>query len=477
MNMALSTDSQYLAHEFKSTSSLYALISGWKVNSVRDAINAHDLGSSFLLSGGVSVVSSRYSAIFGSLSQRVAPPLGLQREVFGGDRGPARRAREGFTRVMGKIDPYFGDIFKAKAMMGFQVLHHTWIPSPDASTLEPQTKLWPAAFVWWNPLNNKLEAITTEGRIPIVDGDGKWTVIGTGDQPFLNGAVRVLGEPWAAGRTGERDEAALSAYLGRMCPIGILPASIEPNTPEGDDFLESVKDLGDAQSGGIFPNGSDIKTLPNVDSNAAALFAGFLNRRERACAIALLGTDGTMSPTTQGVYVSPLFGHVAFAVVRSDTADAGGGLTRFGNVYGEINYGLSPEDAPGYRWLLPDPTEAERLAALSKRYLDAAVIVKAERAANLDVTQDRITAIYGALDLPVPLVPETKSKAPILPWHVETGIVSDDEARASLGLDPFPDGVGSIETLAERKKNAPEAPQSEPVEPADPLAPKRVPKL
>jgi hypothetical protein len=446
--MSLSTDHKYLAHEFTATLSLYSVIHGWNVGTIRGAVDAHDVGASFILSGGLSVVASRWPAIFGPLGQRKAPPLGLQREVTGGDRGAARRAKDGFARVMSAQETSFGDIFDAHAMMGFQILQHTWKPAADASTLEPTTKLWPAACTWFNPLSRKLEAITMDGRWPIEDGDGHWSIVGTGEQPFRNGAIRALGETWAAGRGGERDEAALSAYLGRLCPIGILPSAIEPGSPAGDNFLQAIKDLGEAQSGGIFPSGSDVKTLPNIDAGAAGLFAGFLTRRERAAAIALLGTDGTVSAGSPGVYVSPLFGAVAFAKVREDTAHAGGAYTRLGAAYGAINYGLSAEESPGYRWLLPDPTEAARRKAEGDTLLQAAAIVKAEREAGVDITPTRIGVIYSRLGVPVPAIPETSAKGQIFAYHIEQNIVAPDQVLETLGLPALPGGVGTPASLA-----------------------------
>ncbi len=446
--MNISTDTKYLGHEFTTWQSLYALIAGWNVSTVRGAIDAHDTGSSFVLSGGLAVVASRYPWIFAALRQRKAPPLGLSREVYGGDSGSALRAKQGFSRVARAIERLHGDIFDGHAQLGFQVLQHVWRPSADASTIEPTTKLWPSSCVWLNPRSGGLESITTEGRIPIIDGDGHWTIIGAGQRPFLNGAVRAYGENWAGARYAQRDEEALSAYLGRLCPIGILPAAILPNTPEGDAFDAAVKDLGEAQSGAVFPTGSQITTLPNVDAGAAQLFAGLLERRGRACAMVILGTDGTISKGSPGVYTSPLFGEVAFAVVREDTAHAGAGISRLGAVYGAVNYGLSEEESPGYRWLLPDPTEADRRKALAEADLALAATLTAWKAAGIEITPERANALakrYGAD--PVALAAGGK-RPEIFAYHIEQKVVAPDQVLASLDLPVLPGGVGSPEHLA-----------------------------
>jgi hypothetical protein len=444
----ISTDTKYLQTTFTTRSNLYALLAGWGVNTVRSAVDAHDEGSSFVLSDGLLTVASRHPRIFGPRAQRRAPPLGLQHEVTGGDRGPARRAREGFAAALKQhVEPKLGDIVDGLGGMGFQVLQTTWVPSADASTLDPVTTLFPSPSVTWNPWYQRLEAITAEGgRVPIVPGDGKWEIVGTGAKPWLRGAVRALAEGWASSRYAERDEAALSAYLGRLCPIGIAPVNIQPNTPEGDAFRDAVQGLGEAQSGGIFPFGSEVTTLPNVDAGAAALFEGFLDRRAAGFEIVILGAPRAGS--TPGVYLSPQYGEVTASIVRSDTTTISAALTRIGAVYGALNYGLSEVESPSHRWLLPDTTEAERVKATADAYTRAAAIVNAERLAGLDMTPERLAVIYGGQGIPAPSMPITAAKAQIFAYHLTTNTIAIDEVRETLGVQPLPGGVGSPEALA-----------------------------
>jgi hypothetical protein len=450
----LSTDAQYLAHSFWTPSNLYQTSTGWDVMTITGAINAHDSGS-FWTSSALAVVVSRYPWIFGPLSQRKAPPLGLTREVFipdGTDRGKSRIASREFSALMLQNEALFGDVFRPHALMGFSVLQDTWFYDPATKTQIPITNVWPTSAVRWNAYLKKLQAFTMDGLVDINDGDGKWRIVGMGTQPYIEGAIRSVAMPWAQAVNSDRNEAALSDYLGRLCPIAILPGGkdvpvIPPDSPEGKQTLAALKDLGKARSGGMFAAGTTVTTLANVDAGAAALFTGLLPRRAQGMAIALLGTDGTTT-NPGGVYASPMFAGVALAKIREDVNHAGRAWTTLGNHYGEMNYGLTPESSPSYRWLLPDPTEAERRKAMGDAFARAAAAVTAERAAGLEMTPERLAVIYGSQGLPVPTMLDATAKAPIFAYHITSNIVAPDQVLETLGLPAMPGGVGSPEALA-----------------------------
>lgn len=453
--VTLSTDQQYLSHAFWTQTSLYQAIGGWELATVRSAIDAHDAGS-FFASSALAVVISRYPWIGGPLGQRKAPPLGLTRETFipdGTDRGKSRIARLEFDALMVENEWMFGDVFRPHAMLGFSILQDTWRYDRETKTQVPITTVWPTASMRWNNWTKRFQAFTTDGPVDVVDGDGKWRIVGTGIQPYIEGAVRMLAMPWAGAQSAERDEAALSEYLGRMCPIAILPGGkkddvvITPGSDEGKQTLEALKNLGKARSGGMFAGGTQITTLSNVDAGAAALLSGLLERRAKAMSIALLGTDTTT--VAPSVYLSPSLAGVSLAKVREDVTHAGRAWSKLGSHYGAINYGLTPSQSPSYRWLLPDPTEADRVKATGEGLLRAASIVAAERAASLDMSTERIAAIYASQGVPAAQDAKSKAQAPIYAYHITGGTVSLDEVRQTLGFEPLPGGVGSPAALAE----------------------------
>lgn len=392
----VSSDRAYLEHEFSLWPSLFSVITSWKVEDVRSAINQHDFGS-FTLSSSLAVIASRYPTIYGPLQQRLGIPLGIERAIYGGDRGPARRAKEDFTAYMQTMEGEFGDVFLPHCMMGFSWLHTSW-PEKDGD-LVPQTKVWPSVATRFVEPWGKFQALTTEGWIDMVDGDGKWTMVGTGERPHRLGAIRVLGEPWMKAGFADRDEAGLSAFLGKLAPFGILPAGdgkgtphITPKSNEGLEIADALKNLGRARSGGLFPAGTEVKSLNGVDAGSAVIFEQIFGRTGKAHAIALLGTDGTVSPGSGGVYVSPIFGRVALSVIRPDLTHGERAFNQIARIGTTLNYGPSVV-SPVYRWLLPDPAEAERKDAIAKQNKSFNEILAGWIAAGLEPTQEDVDAL------------------------------------------------------------------------------------
>src|SRR6185503_2757336 len=95
--------------------------------------------------------------------------------------------------------------------------------------------------------------------------DGHWTVIAPwGDKSHpshLMGAVRALGLTWMKGSFADRDEASYSDTHGRPKPVGKLPAGKSAHSPEGQELAAMVRGLGRPGSGGLYPDGADVKML------------------------------------------------------------------------------------------------------------------------------------------------------------------------------------------------------------------------
>lgn len=446
--MMISANQAYLGHTYETYNTLFWNIGGWSVATIRRAIDGHDTGRGLAVSWALGVVASRYPSIFGALRQRKAPPLGLKTEVTGGDRGPARLARDDFALAMKDAKPLWGDVFDEHAMMGFSVLQVVMRYNDERGVLMPEVTRWPMTAIQFDPLEVRYLAITTEGLIPIVD-DGHWLIVGTGETPHLNGAIRALALQWAKAGFTDRDEAALAEYLGRKVPIGYLPPNVAAKSDEGLEMADAIRDVGKAKSGALFPNESKVETLDNIDAGAAQLFGGVLDRCSRNFAIALLGQSGTVSPGSPGVYTSPLFGEVAFAIVREDTDHAARAFTRLAEVMTLRNYGALVQP-PGFRWVLPDPTEEARLKAKAEQYEAFHRAIKAEKENGFVVDQLRTEALAAEYSITPPMLADTRPQGgEIFAYHIDGQIVAKDEVRARLGLDALPDGAGSVERLAE----------------------------
>lgn len=409
-------DEKYLRHEFKTYQSVNPWVGSWDVATMRSAIDAHDNGY-FYYSSAAAVKITQFAPIFGALRQRVEPPLGFQRRVLGGGRGLDRIVRAEIEAQFGdESDSYpswlLGDIYKALALMGFCWLQHTYRPSTDGMTLEPRTRPWPTAAVQWIQHRGVYQALTLEGPIDLVDGDGHWSLVGHGEAPHLNGAIRALGTEFMDGAYARRDRSDYGDRFAHPKPIATLPDKIAVGSPEGKETADVVRDLGEPGSGGVFMHGTDVEMLEVAGSVAVSIFDQIFATAWTNVACALLGTDGTLSKGTGGVYASPMFAGVKLEIIRSDVKAEQRAANR-GHIAPqlELNYAGQLTVKPRLDIPLPDPERDARTTALAKRHLDLAAIAKAEREAGFVVDQPRVDELAAALDVAPPTLEAKKAQS------------------------------------------------------------------
>jgi hypothetical protein len=299
----------------------------------------------------------------------------------------------------------FGEIVRSLALMGFAVLQHVYAPSKDDPTLlRPKTTIWPTAYTQKTALNGGFEIMTTEGLIPIQSGDGHWTIIGHGENPHLNGAVRALGLEFMKAGFAERDRNNYSAMHGIPKPLGFMPPDMAVGSPEGEAFAETVQNLSEPGSGGAFMNGSDVKML-EASADTSRVFSDIVASSRSNIACALLGTDGTLNKGTGGVYTAPVYEGVVTWIIRSDVTCTETGIN-YGLIapYTALNYGNVP--APKLVIPLPDWDRDARTKSYADRLKAFHEIVGRERQNGFRVSEERVRQLARSLEIEPPeLIP------------------------------------------------------------------------
>ena len=97
--VTVSDDAGYLGHEFRAGFALLMYTGEWDLPKVRYAVTQLQMGIPWL-AAWLCQVAVRHPYIFIPLRQRGELPNGADAEVLGGDRGAARRAKEGFAAEM-----------------------------------------------------------------------------------------------------------------------------------------------------------------------------------------------------------------------------------------------------------------------------------------------------------------------------------------------------------------------------------------
>lgn len=432
----------------------------------RAAIEMHDQGL-FYESWRLAIAMTRFAPVYAALEIRTAPVISLPRKIAGGQRGLARMVREEITEQLAPQDgligsPYFppylwGDIEQQIAMMGFCVLQHVH-GEPDDRMVRPVfTRVWPGWATVRYAYRKTFVALTTDGPVDILN-DGKFTLIGKTSDPHFQGAVRALVGPTLSGVQAMQ---ARDQWIDRFADpklVATAPEGTAVRSPEGMALFNALATIYGPEGKGVLPFGATLESI-GIDAKAAGPFKDALESNNAYISAILTGTD--ISPGTGGVYKSPMFWGIVRATIGDDIAAIVRGVNG-GHVYPytRMNYaaGIEQDQARG-TWVdpvlsipLPDPEADARIASYILRRKALTDQIQADRQAGAEVGQDQVDGLARSLDVEtIVLADKTPTTAEITEKDVELKVVAPDEYRARKGLDPLPDGVGTVEQLARER--------------------------
>ncbi len=384
---------------------------------------------------------------------------------------------------------------------GFAILQHVHGPPSGPYGFRPvYTRLWPAWAVYFQRYRKTFVAITREaGSCDIIDGDGKWSIICTSDEPFTQGAIRALGPEYLSGGFTEIAQQSYIDAYGNPHPVATMGPNTGPDTPEGRLFLGCVQEF--RKPGGVIlmPAGAKMEMV-EMAAKANAVFDSALSRIVMYIFFALLGNNGSAGNSEgPSVYPSPHLFDAKEEIVRDDTKAITRGVNQ-GRVrpWVDINIG----DVGTYPALdipLPDPEQDARAKSYGERCKTLQEILTAAYANGQDPTQEEISALAAGLGVPAPTKPTVADQhidaygarvktaldiiktahedgvlvntdflkrlcerleidpmalasadtgPPIYMWEAEMKLFAPDEIRARKGAPPLPDGAGSLKRLA-----------------------------
>jgi hypothetical protein len=434
-----------------------AAFDGWDLDRVRSAVSLHRRGF-FLESSILANAILSFVPVLAALQQRVAPALSLPHIVHAGTRGLSRILGREVERQLSPSlglfpSPYFpptiwGTMGIDIAMLGFSVLQHAYgKPDPETGVRSCYSRRWPTWAVQYWPFRKTFVALTTDGTVDIVSGDGKFTLIADAEEPHMLGAIVCLAEEALDGKSTQQARASYINRYGNPKWIATMPNGVAVGSPEGNRFFDAVATIRNPDGFGAIPFGAtmDIRGLPSGQSTT---FKDAIESNWQYVAAGLLGSDGTMTRGT-GVYSAPIFAGVRRDLVARDLKAKVRGVNQ-GHVgpWLAFNYAASIAEARG--WIdpvldipLPDPDADARIESLGKRTIVFLDIVEKKRQAGFEVTQDSVNQEAKSFDIEAPVLAATKAKVTLqlTPSDVAK-IASVDEGRVSMGLEPYEDERG-----------------------------------
>lgn len=453
-------DTSYLAHVYTSPTDVTGFYA-WDLGRIRRAREAHMRGE-FYQSARLAEAMKTDPAIFASLLNRIAPSMGLERVISTSLIKPSKRIRNEAAVAFGKASPSLSlaalaDAFEGVAMMGVQVLQNRWEVRDDGSRVDVFIEPWPMDTVMLDPTRKQLVAITTEGPVDIVHGDGKWVVASLHhDKPWLWGAIVPLAMLWPDRAYGTRDRSQNAEAHGQGKPVGTLPKDVLLDSQEGKQFAAVIRRLNQARSGLIKPYGSELEYLES-SSQAWQIFKEIISSDNSDIAKVLLGQDGTVN-NSGGNYIKSdvLFG------VRNDIVEGDLRAMQYAINTGvlrpwtSINFG-DPDQAPTIEWPMPDADEDARVESLGKRTAAFNQAVRDYRANGFVVDQSFIDELAEKHSVIAPVLAESApTRTEISAYEVDGGVFTINELRVRKGLPEVPWGNVTVPQrqaeLAERAK-------------------------
>lgn len=390
-------------------------------------------------------------AIFSAALNRLAPHRGLPREVrspkpLEGSAAAILAEAQAFTTdasVCLAPGVVFND-FERLAIHAYSVDQIHWEGREDGSRMDPFVQPWSLENVRIDPITQKPMALTTEGEIPIVHGDGRWIVSAESSaEPWRWGALVALALLWPKLSLARRDQSASAQSHGDDKWIGTLPQGIALDSEEGIALLVEMTKLYETRRAMLKPFGAEVERVEAEGTNWQ-IFKELLGETSRDVQRVLLGQDGTMT-NSGGNYIKSwgLFG------VRNDIVEAD--LRIIGAAYSTgllrpwslINFGRW--DRLEYAWQMPDADADARRESIAQRRKDFNATITETRANGFLVDQAFVDALARELGIDPPtLADQTPTGAEIFGYHIDSGIVLIDEVRARMGFPPLPNGAGQV---------------------------------
>lgn len=486
----------YSDHQFQQFSAPITF-EGFGLDRIRNAVAMHRLGN-FYESCALMVAILGFAPVLAALQQAIAPILALPRHIHGGDKGLSRlvasEVEEQLVPRSGLLpSPYlppalWGTMAIYLRMLGFCVLQHVdGEPDPETGVRPRYTRIWEPWAVQWYRSPRKVIALTTEGPVEITN-DGKFTIVCDEQEPYLSAAVLSLGEETFHGKITQDARMSFLDFFGKPKLWATPPPKVSTHGEDGAALWASVQTIFGPDGHGLLPNGSSLDAV-SISGEGSKAFQEALVDAIIHVYMVLTGSAGTIGAggaTGAGPYQPQKGGpwNVRHDLIARPTIAIVRALNQ-GHIapYCEMNYGDAIARAkragawtyPVLDIPIPAPDREERIASTIARYKALSEQITAERAAGAIVDQDRVSKLASEFEVQPPMLADgTPQGGEIFGYHLDAGIVADDEVRARLGLPPLPDGAGSVEALARRRQAEADAAAAEAAA-AQPAAPPPAP--
>jgi len=301
---------------------LVTIQNSWTVEGTRAALCAHNTGI-FYDSGQLCDSIIGDDRVQATMNSRVGGLFGcrvVHRPADSSDE--AKACYDAWVGSWSRIapEPALRELTFRSTMMGFSIAQSVWDTTGDLWV--PQIRPWHPSYSYYHWNLRKYVAITLDGQLPVIPGDGKWLLHSPyGDyRGWMYGAIRALTEPWLIRHFAIRDWARFSEIHGLPTRVGMVPAASDP--AERAAFENSIGNLG-SSTAMILPtgvdgiNGYDYKLIEATDA-AWQSFPGLRDHCDSAITLAILGQNLTTEVKEGSFAAARVHGDVRQGILQAD---------------------------------------------------------------------------------------------------------------------------------------------------------------
>lgn len=415
----------------------------WTPSDIRGALTEHALGMfthSALLIDAI-IGDDRVQSALGS---RIGALTGLEEIIdpsphdAGGECAAAWK--EAWKKCHAPIDQ--GDVIdvarRDELMAGLHVSELVWDTSGEI--WQPYLKPWHLQHVYFDLGRRCLIALTEDGPVEIVPGDGRWFVHASGGiyRGYLNGLVRALALPWLLRCLARRDWARYSERHGMPLIKAMVPAVADSDDKKR--FENDLVTMG-TEAVVVLPQGLDGEGF-DVDLLEAASqswegFDRLILRSENAITIAVQWQNLTTEVKEGSQAAARVHGDVKqTAVVKDDRTWADDVENQIARPFALWNYGDARRAPRTRRDVEVLEDQAAKLDCLEK--FGRAVAALRQAGESVDVP-----ALAKAYRIKLPIAKAVAEGEPIFGYHLAARMITRDEARARVGLKPLGGAQGA----------------------------------
>jgi phage gp29-like protein len=203
---------------------------GWQIDQVRAALAAHNVGT-FDASAQLTDSILGDDRVQATLGSRTSGLFGQKVKFKAADASPEAAAcldawREAWPKLA--TTAALTTMHSYEIMMGFEPAQLLW--DTGGEVWNPILEPWHPRFVYYNWDLFRFMALSSDGELPIVPGNGKWVLharrgTGVNARPWIFGGVRPVAEPWMHRHWAMRDLSRYTEVHGMPIRKATVPAA------------------------------------------------------------------------------------------------------------------------------------------------------------------------------------------------------------------------------------------------------------